>query len=61
MNKDKFVDLDLNKRVSLISEVKSVLIPEIKDEYKNLVAAAAFGKDVPFDIKFCKRNFTKNI
>ena len=54
MNKDKFVDLDLNKRVSLISEVKSVLIPEIKDEYKNLVAAAAFGKDVPFDIKFAK-------
>ncbi len=54
MNKDKFVDLDLNKRVSLISEVKSVLIPEIRDEYKNLVAAAAFGKDVPFDIKFAK-------
>ncbi len=54
MNKDKFVNLDLNKRVSLISEVKSVLIPEIKDEYKNLVAAAAFGKDVPFDIKFAK-------
>ena len=54
MNKDKFVDLDLNKRVSLISEVKSVLIPEIKDEYKNLVAAAAFGKDVPFDINFAK-------
>jgi hypothetical protein len=54
MNKDKFVDLDLNKRVSLISEVKSVLIPEIKDEYKNLVAAAAFGKDVPFDVNFAK-------
>ena len=54
MNKDKFVNLNLNKRVSLISEVKSVLIPEIKDEYKNLVAAAAFGKDVPFDIKFAK-------
>jgi len=54
INKDKFVDLDLNKRVSLISEVKSVLIPEIKDEYKNLVAAAAFGKDVPFDINFAK-------
>ena len=54
MNKDKFVDLDLNKRVSLISEVKSVLIPEIKDEYKNLVAAAAFGKDFPFDVNFAK-------
>jgi hypothetical protein len=54
MNKDKFIDLDLNKRVSLISEVKSVLIPEIKDEYKNLVAAAAFGKDVPFDVNFAK-------
>tara|TARA_R110000796_G_scaffold17028_1_gene52630 strand:+ start:504 stop:2678 length:2175 start_codon:yes stop_codon:yes gene_type:complete len=54
MNKNKFVDLDLNKRVSLISEVKSVIIPEIKDQYKNFVAAAAFGKDVPFDINFAK-------
>ena len=52
MNKDKFVNLDLNKRVSLISEVKSVIIPEIKDQYKNFVAAAAFGKDVPFDVGF---------
>ena len=54
MNKNKFVDLDLNKRVSLISEVKSVIIPEIKDQYKNFVAAAAFGKDVPFDVGFAK-------
>ena len=54
MNKDKFVNLDLNKRVSLISEVKSVIIPEIKDQYKNFVAAAAFGKDVPFDVGFAK-------
>ena len=54
MNKNKFVNLDLNKRVSLISEVKSVIIPEIKDQYKNFVAAAAFGKDVPFDINFAK-------
>jgi len=53
-NKDKFTDLNLNKRVSLINEVKGVLIPEIKDEYKNFLAAAAFGKDVPFDIGFAK-------
>ena len=53
-NKDKFTDLNLNKRVSLINEVKGVLIPEIKDEYKNFLAAAAFGKDVPFDISFAK-------
>ena len=30
------------------------MISKIKDEYKNLVAAAAFGKDVDFDINFAK-------
>jgi hypothetical protein len=54
MNKDKFKDIPLKTRISLINETKSILIPEIKDEYKNLVAAAAFGKDVPFDINFAK-------
>ena len=54
MNKDKFKDIPLQTRISLINETKSILIPEIKDEYKNLVAAAAFGKDVDFDINFAK-------
>ncbi len=54
INKNKFTDLNLNKRISLINEVKGVLIPEIKDQYKNFVAAAAFGKDVPFDVNFAK-------
>ena len=54
MNKDKFKDIPLQTRISLINETKSILIPEIKDEYKNLVAAAAFGKDVTFDINFAK-------
>jgi hypothetical protein len=53
-NKDKFKDIPLKTRISLIDETKSILIPEIKDEYKNLIAAAAFGKDVPFDINFAK-------
>ena len=54
MNKDKFKDMPLQSRIQLIKEVKGVLIPEIRDEYKNFVAAAAFGKDVPFDVNFAK-------
>jgi len=54
MNKDKFKDMPLQSRIQLIKEVKGVLIPEIKDQYKNFVAAASFGKDVPFDVNFAK-------
>ena len=54
MNKDKFKNMPVQSRIQLIKEVKGVLIPEIKDQYKNFVAAAAFGKDVPFDVNFAK-------
>ena len=54
MNKDKFKNMPVQSRIQLIKEVKGVLIPEIKDEYKNFVAAASFGKDVPFDVNFAK-------
>ena len=54
MSKDKFKDMPLQSRIQLIKEVKGVLIPEIKDEYKNFVAAAAFGKEAPFDVDFAK-------
>ena len=54
MNKDKYKDIPLQTRISLINETKNILIPEIKTEYENFVAAAAFGKDAPFDINFAK-------
>ena len=54
MDKDKFKDMPLQSRIQLIKEVKGVLIPEIRDEYKNFVAAAAFGKEAPFDVDFAK-------
>jgi len=54
MDKNKFKDMPVQSRIQLIKEVKGVLIPEIKDQYKNFVAAASFGKDVPFDVNFAK-------
>jgi hypothetical protein len=54
MDKNKYVDLDINKRIQLVNEAKSVLIPEIREGYKNFAAAASVGKKVPFDLKFAK-------
>ena len=54
MDKDKFVNLDINKRTKFIQEAKGVLIPEVRNEWKNYAAAAAVGKEIPFDTKFAK-------
>jgi len=54
MDKNKFKDMPVQSRIQLIKEVKGVLIPEIKDQYKNFVAAASFGKEAPFDVNFAK-------
>jgi len=54
MNKNKYPDLDINKRIRLTNEAKSVLVPEIRENYKNFAAAAALGKEVPFDFSFAK-------
>ncbi len=54
MDQNKYPDLDISKRVQLIQETKSVLIPEIRENYKNFIAAATEGKKVPFDLKFAK-------
>jgi len=54
MNKNKYPDLDINKRIRLTNEAKSVLVPEIRENYKNFAAAAALGKEVPFDFNFAK-------
>ena len=54
MNKNKYPDLDINKRIRLTNEAKSVLVPEIRENYKNFAAAAALGKEAPFDFNFAK-------
>tara|TARA_R110000803_G_scaffold82082_2_gene148064 strand:- start:1332 stop:3458 length:2127 start_codon:yes stop_codon:yes gene_type:complete len=54
INKNKFIDLDINKRARLIQEVTGVLTPEVRNEWKNYIAAAAVGKEIPFDTKFAK-------
>ena len=53
-NKDKYADLDINKRIQLANEAKAVLVPEIRENYKNFLAAASVGKKVPFDMNFAK-------
>jgi len=55
-NKDKFINLNLKEdaRDNLIKEAKGVLIPEIRNEYRNFVAAAAVGENAPFDVDFAK-------
>nr|BAR28937.1 transglycosylase SLT domain protein [uncultured Mediterranean phage uvMED] len=54
MDGTKYPDLDVNKRIQLVNEVKSVLVPEIRENYKNFAAAASVGKKIPFDLKFAK-------
>ena len=53
-DKNKYIGLDSFKRRKLINEAKSVLVPEIKKNYKNFAAAAALGKEAPFDFNFAK-------
>jgi hypothetical protein len=53
-DKNKYIGLDSFKRRKLINEAKSVLVPEIKENYKNFAAGASLGKKVPFDLKFAK-------
>ena len=50
----QFSNISYENRIKLINEAKSVLIPQIKNEYENFLAAASFGKDVFFDINFAK-------
>ena len=56
MDKDKFVNLDINKRAKFIQEAKTILTPRINNNWKNYVAAAALGKEpVPFNMNLAKK------
>ena len=56
LNKDFYPNLTLESRQKLITNVKNVLLPEIDNDWKNYVAAAALGKEpVPFDMDFAKK------
>ena len=55
LNKDFYPNLTLENRQKLITNVKNVLLPEINNDWKNYVAAAALGKEpVPFDMDLAK-------
>ena len=51
-----YPNLTLDNRKSLIKNAKTILLPEIDNDWKNYVAAAALGKEpVPFDMDFAKK------
>ncbi len=53
---ENYPNLTLKNRQSLISNVKNILLPEINNDWKNYVAAAALGKEpIPFDMDFAKK------
>ena len=53
---ESYPNLTLKNRQSLISNVKNILLPEINNDWKNYVAAAALGKEpIPFDMDFAKK------
>jgi hypothetical protein len=54
MDKNKYTNITLKNRIEFIGDVKGVLLPEVRDEYKNFIAAAALGKEAPFDKNFAK-------
>ena len=55
-NSTLYPDIKLEERQKLIKSAKGILIPEIQEEWKNYVAAAALGKEpVPFDLAFAKK------
>jgi len=56
LDENKYEGLTLKNRQSLISNVKNVLLPQIDNDWKNYVAAAALGKEpIPFDMDFAKK------
>ena len=51
-----YSNIPIEQRQRLIKNVKGILLPEVENEWKNYVAAAAEGKEpVPFDLNFAKK------
>ena len=55
-NSKLYSNIPIDQRQKLIKNAKGVLLPEVQEEWKNYVAAAALGKEpVPFDLAFAKK------
>ena len=56
LDESKYEGLTLKNRQSLIRDAKNVLLPQIDNDWKNYVAAAAQGKEpIPFNMDFAKK------
>ena len=51
---NQFTDMDLKTRTSLINEAKGYIVPELREQWKNFTAAAAYGVEEDFDMEFAK-------
>ena len=56
LDESKYEGLTLKNRQSLIRDAKNILLPQIDNDWKNYVAAAAQGKEpIPFNMDFAKK------
>ena len=53
-DKNQFTNMDLKARTALINEAKGYIVPELRDQWKNFTAAAAYGIEEDFDMEFAK-------
>ena len=51
---NQFTDMDLKTRTSLINEARGYIVPELREQWKNFTAAAAYGVEEDFDMEFAK-------
>ena len=59
-SKDKFKNLNLNKRIQLENQARLVLTPQIRQQWNNVLAASAAAKEIPFfDMELAKKILPK--
>ena len=51
---NKYTNLDYKTTDALLKNVKSFLVPELRDQWKNFTTAAAYGVKEDFDMQFAK-------
>ena len=61
-NSKLYSNIPIDQRQKLIKNAKGVLLPEVQEEWKNYVEAAALGKEpVPFDLAFAKKILPQSV
>lgn len=53
-DKTKYTNISYENREKLIAQAKGLLIPELREQWKNFTTAAAYGVEEDFDMEFAK-------